>query len=228
MQPSFDGSQGASETPDTGTGRPGAAPRGGSCVVLLAPGCASAPEDLVRALERRGLRAAGAGSCFDAMAELVAGARFDAGEDGRIGRGEALIVVEPGAQSARRLEDLLASVEKFLPGAVLWSYEAEASPRLHRLERPAREPEPEIVVKGEAARSAAAAMRNGSPARDASGDGEPTLRLRRTEDDAEPAPAEEVSAPEVEHEDDEQQGLLSAEELSMLLAADDDDEEDRR
>jgi len=224
MQPSFDGRQDAPETPPTEGGTPAGAPRGNACVVLLAPGESAAPDELVRALEKRGLRPAGVGSCFHAMAALAAGAPFDEAEDGRTGRGAALIVVEPAFQPARRLDDLLASAAKFLPGAAVWSYAADATPRLRRLERPA--PEPEIVVKGEAARHAAAAMRNGLRDPDSMGDEEPALRLRRAEDDGAPPPVMAAHEQDPDDADDPEQGLLSAEELSMLLA--DEDEEERQ
>lgn len=209
MQPSMDGRQQAPSS------------REHSCVVLLPPLADAAPEELVHALAKRGLRATTAWSCYRAMAELAVNASFDEAMDSAAGRGGALIVVEPASQPEQLLDDLVGSMRTFLPGSALWAYEASAEPRLHRYDRPA--PEPDIVVKAEAARRAAAARRNGShlgvsPA-------EPSLRLRRDEEEA--TPASPVSDSVEDGADDHAggAGLLSPEELSMLLAEDDQREE---
>lgn len=214
MQASFGANENAPETaPDAGAPRARA-----GCVLLLAPHAGEAPADLRLALANRDLASRAASTCHMAMAELVRAAIASGTLEGAIaGRGEALIIVEPSVQPQRALEELLASVEKFLPRAAVWSYDAGAAPRLRRMERP----KPEIVVNEEVARRAGAALRNG-----ATSPGEPALRLHRDHDAPEaPAPAGEGVR---DSELDDGAGLLSPEELSMLLAEDGADAEEGR
>jgi len=185
------------------------------CVLLLAPGEVSPPEDLLAALSRRGLRPVPAATPFRAMAQLAS--RAAESPDGAT-RAGALIIVEPARQAARLLDDLIHSLDRYLPGAAVWAYERGAEQRLHRLER---DPEPDIVVREQEAR---ASMRNGA----AGSGGEPSLRLRRDEEDAsiEDAPPTDDDSRELDDSDTQADSgdLLSQEEISMLMREDDEDE----
>lgn len=204
----------APEASPTTSAPPPESARRPACVLLLAPGEVSPPEDLLAALHRRGLRPEPAATPFRAMAQLAS--RAPESPDGAT-RAGALIVVEPARQAARLLDDLLRSLDRYLPGAAVWAYERDAERRLHRLER---DPEPDIVVREQEAR---ASMRNGA----VGSGGEPSLRLRRDEEDAhlDDAPVDEDSR-ELEDSDApaDSGDLLSQEEISMLMREDDEDE----
>lgn len=194
------------------------APAPAGCV-LLSPPHDDAPAALRGAFEKRGLAPIETRTRFEAMgAMLCAAERAGVLTGHAAGRGVVLVIVEPASHDGAGVEELLASVEKYLPRAVVRAYEAGAEPALRPIERPT--PEPEVVVRSEAARDAESHLRNGA-ARP-----EPTLRLHRDEDGAHAGDEPEDTDPDAPGEVAE--SLLSAEELNMLLAEDEAGEEGGR
>jgi hypothetical protein len=194
------------------------APAPAGCV-MLSPPHAVAPAALRGAFEKRGLTTIEARTRFEAMGAMLRAAERAGVLTGQAaGRGVVLVVVEPASHDDVGVDELLASVEKYLPRAVVRAYEAGAEPALRPIDRPS--PEPEVVVRREAARAAESHLRNGT-ARP-----EPTLRLHRDEDAALPAEAHANADPDAL--DEVAENLLSAEELDMLLADDEAGEEGGR
>jgi hypothetical protein len=98
------------------------------CVVLSAPGQATGPSDLIRALRRKQLALQTASNTFEAMAHLVR--RLD-DTIPAAHRGMALVIVEPNQQPDGTLHGMLAALARYAPLTTLWAYDATASPRLH-------------------------------------------------------------------------------------------------
>ncbi len=171
------------------------------CVLLLplsrdGSGPTSAPDDLLGALERRGLRSRLTAGPYAALAEVCLCRRE------RPGVPIALIVVEPSRSIPGAMaERLLGALARHVDGVTVWRYDTQPEPRLGAFDVTRRAPETPVD-----------APRPEIPARPAS---PPRLRLAPESLDAallhapSPAPPAAPSA------------MLSEDELAMLLARDD-------
>lgn len=157
---------------------------------------ASAPRDLLAALERRGLRPRSIAGPYAALAEICLCRRE------RPGVPIALIVVEPSRSIPGEMtERLMGALARQVDGVTVWRYDTEPEPRLGAFDQARRTPEPRIEAP-----TPEITVRPASP---------PRLRLAPESLDAAllhaPSPAP-LAAPSA---------MLSDEELAMLLARDD-------
>ncbi len=161
-------------------------------VILLDPGRAAPPEDLLRSLQNRKVQFEVAHSVFAAMAALCG----DPAEEP-----PALIILEP--ERIAGLDRLRASIARFAPAAPVWKYESDTTPRLQAMPEPKPIPEatPQVVVRPQPKRHAA-----------------PALRLTGDFDSLGNLPPNPAPIPGPRSDDDsEVASLLSDEELGMLL-----------
>jgi hypothetical protein len=201
--------------PDPAPGQAPPAPDAGvRCVLLTTPREAAPPQDLLDALNRKGLGWTLAPTSYHAMSQIIRAGALKT--ERRVGArpGVALVVVNPHLRDEAELRELVRSLDRFCPQVARWSYSADATPRLHALRlnsAPTPQVGPVVVANGvrETIAARAAATR---PAP------QPRLRLADAEG---PSLHKHADAPITDDASgDTPASLLSEDELTMLLEDD--------